>query len=276
MRKVRAAPCRIAAGLVYDGTDFLGWQRQREGRSVQSEVERALAKVAAAPIAVTAAGRTDAGVHATAQVVHFDTASSRSERNWMLGANRHLPPDVAIRWVKAVPEDFHARYGAVARCYRYLIYENVVRPVLDRRRCAWVHERLDLAAMREAAEPLVGEHDFGAFRAAGCQARSPRRRLTRLELWREAGLLRVEVEANAFLQHMVRNIVGSLILVGRGRKHPAWIGEVLAGRDRRRAGPAAPARGLTLVGIRYPARFELPGGGNESQRNPVQEQSLEL
>ncbi|MGH8274609.1 MAG: tRNA pseudouridine(38-40) synthase TruA [Gammaproteobacteria bacterium] len=273
MKCNRGTQHRIAAGVVYDGTDFIGWQSQREGRSVQGEVERALTRVAAAPVAVTAAGRTDAGVHASAQVVHFDTASERSERNWVLGANRHLPPDVAVRWARVVPEGFHARFSAVARAYRYLIYESVVRPVLDRRRCAWVHERLDLAAMQKAAEPLLGEHDFSAFRAAGCQAHSPLRRLDRFELRHEGGILRVEVEANAFLQHMVRNIAGSLILVGRGRKPPAWIGEVLAGRDRRRAGPAAPARGLTLMGIRYPAGFSLPGDYEVSLPDSMQEQT---
>ncbi len=252
---------RIAIGIAYDGTDFAGWQRQNRERSVQDEVDKALAKIAAAPVAVTVAGRTDAGVHADAQVAHFDALCPRSERSWVLGANRHLPADVALLWARPVPEDFHARFRAVARVYRYLVRESAVRPVLDRRRCAWIRERLDLSAMQTAAAVLVGEHDFSAFRAAGCQARSPWREVKRIELWRAGGLLQIEVEANAFLQHMVRNIVGSLILVGRGRRRPVWMAEVLAEGDRRRAGPAAPARGLSLIGVRYPERFGLPNDG---------------
>lgn len=205
------------------------------------------------------AGRTDAGVHALMQVAHFDTTKARAEHHWVLGANRHLPGDIALHWARGVADEFHARFSAVARCYRYGIRESRTRPVLQRKRCAWVTARLDLDAMREGAKYLEGEQDFSAFRAAGCQARSPTRTLSRIELWRDSGMLFVEVEANAFLQHMVRNMVGSLILVGRGRKQPAWMGEVLAGRDRRRAGPAAPPQGLTLVGIAYPERFGLPG-----------------
>jgi tRNA pseudouridine38-40 synthase len=252
---------RLAVGLVYDGTDFVGWQRQSEGRSVQGEAQTALAKVAAVPVSLTGAGRTDAGVHASGQVAHFDTVSRRSERDWVLGANRHLPADVALAWAREMPADFHARFNAVARHYRYAIREGVVRPVLARERCAWVRQSLDLPAMKAAGTALVGEHDFSAFRAAGCQARSPRREVLRLELAREGGFLRVEVEANAFLHHMVRNIVGSLLLVGRGRKPPEWIADVLAGRDRRRAGPTAPAHGLTLVAVSYPKRFDLPENG---------------
>ncbi|MGH8161880.1 MAG: tRNA pseudouridine(38-40) synthase TruA [Gammaproteobacteria bacterium] len=251
---------RIAIGIAYDGTNFAGWQRQSDERSVQDEVDKALTKVAAAPVAVTAAGRTDAGVHASGQVAHFEASRARTERNWVLGANRHLPADVALFWARSVSEDFHARFRAVARVYRYSIRESAVRPVLDRDRCAWVRERLELAAMQTASVALVGEHDFSAFRAAGCQARSPWRHVKRIDWWRERGLLMVEVEADAFLQHMVRNIVGSLILVGRGRQPPAWIGEVLAGGDRRRAGPAAPARGLSLIAVKYPERFGLPSG----------------
>lgn len=248
----------MAAGLSYDGGGFVGWQRQAEGRSVQEEVERALGLVADDEVAVVAAGRTDAGVHAAGQVVHFDTGSLRPSRGWILGANRHLPPDVALRWAREVPEEFHARFSAWERRYCYRIRENTTRPVLGRAYCAWVHETLDLAAMQEAAALLEGEHDFSAFRAAECQAHSPVRNLRRLAVLRREGMLRIEAEADAFLYHMVRNIVGSLVRVGRGRERPEWVGEVLAGRDRRRAGPTAPARGLTLVGVDYPERFGLP------------------
>ncbi|MGH8271620.1 MAG: tRNA pseudouridine(38-40) synthase TruA [Gammaproteobacteria bacterium] len=261
---------RIAVGLAYDGGGFVGWQHQIEGRSVQDEVERALAIVADEPVSVTAAGRTDAGVHAAAQVVHFDTASSRSVRNWVLGANRHLPADVALRWACEVPEDFHARFSASARRYCYFIRESATRPVLDRSRCAWVHETLDLVAMQQAAAFLVGEHDFSAFRAAGCQAHTPQRDLRRLEVRRADGLLRVEAEANAFLQHMVRNIVGSLVRVGRGKVEPAWMHEVLVSRDRRRAGAAAPACGLVLAGIEYPVRFALPATFGLEEERPLE------
>ena len=267
----QAARRRLAVGLAYDGGGFIGWQRQNKGRSVQGEVERALGIVADEPISVVAAGRTDAGVHAAGQVLHFDTTSLCSVRNWVLGANRHLPADVALRWAREVPDDFHARFSATARRYCYFIRESAVRPVLERARCAWSRETLDLAAMQTAAAWLVGEHDFSAFRAAGCQAHTPRRSMHRLDLRRTNGLLQVEAEANAFLQHMVRNIVGSLIRVGRGKAGPEWMREVLASRDRRRAGAAAPARGLVLAGIEYPARFDLP-----STSVGVEERPLEL
>lgn len=258
MNHAARAPRRVAIGIEYDGSDFVGWQRQARGRSVQAQIERALSRVAAEPISVVTAGRTDAGVHALMQVAHFESAGRRTELNWVLGANRYLPADVALHWAKRVPQTFHARFSATARCYRYRIHQSRIRPVLERRRCAWLTEQLDLDAMRAGAEWLVGEHDFSAFRAAGCQAHSPWRELKRLELWRKAGDLFLEVEANAFLQHMVRNLVGSLVLVGRAREHPDWIRNVLATRDRRRAGPAAPARGLVLVGVTYPAHFDVP------------------
>lgn len=251
-------PRRVAIAIEYDGSEFVGWQRQRSGRSVQAEVEAALSRVADESIAVVAAGRTDSGVHARVQVAHFDTTRTRASHHWVLGANRYLPGDVAVHWARAVPGSFHARFSAVARCYRYSIREGRVRPVLERKRCGWVTGRLDLAAMRAGAAWLRGEHDFSAFRAAGCEARSPWRNVTRLALWRAAGALRVEVEANSFLQHMVRNIVGSLTLVGRGKKPPEWMAQVLAGRDRRRAGPAAPPHGLELVAVRYPEGVGLP------------------
>jgi tRNA pseudouridine38-40 synthase len=246
----------------------VGWQRQKDGRSVQAELERALTKVANEAISVVTAGRTDAGVHARMQVAHFESAASRGALNWVLGANRHLPADIALHWAQAVPPAFHARFSALARCYRYRIHESRIRPVLERERCAWVTQRLDLEAMRQGAAWLVGEHDFSAFRAAGCQAKSPWREIKRIELWREAHALHLEVEANAFLQHMVRNLAGSLVWVGKGRNQPDWMRDVLAGQDRRHAGPAAPARGLTLIGVRYPSHFDIPSSSIGCAHDP--------
>lgn len=259
----------MAVGIEYDGSNFVGWQRQKDGRSVQAEVEHALTKIAAENIAVVTAGRTDAGVHARMQVAHFECGVSRSALNWILGSNRHLPADIALHWAKEVPPAFHARFSAIARCYRYRIHEGRIRPVLERNRCAWITQRLDLEAMRQGAAWLMGEHDFSAFRAAGCQAKSPWREIKRVELWREAGELYLEIEANAFLQHMVRNIAGSLVWVGKGRKQPVWVRDVLAGQDRRRAGPAAPPQGLTLVGVTYPPHFDMPQAPIGGTRGPV-------
>lgn len=250
---------RIALGIEYDGTAYNGWQKQRSGVGVQEVVERALAAVADAPVEAVCAGRTDAGVHATAQVAHFDSDAERSERNWLLGVNSNLPPDVNALWVASVRDDFHARYSATARKYRYLILNRLCRSSLWRNRAWWVHEALDDARMRKAAAHLLGEHDFSAFRAAGCQARTPVRRVHALAIERRsAEWLAVEVTANAFLQHMVRNIVGTLVAVGRGDEAPAWVGDVLESRDRTRGGMAAPAHGLTLIGVDYPASYGLP------------------
>lgn len=249
---------RYALGVEYDGTAFLGWQTQADGRSVQATLEAALSAVAVEAVAATAAGRTDAGVHATGQVVHFDTASPRPARAWVLGVNSHLPEDVAVRWVAPVPSAFHARFSATGRAYRYLVCERGSRPAVGRRHAAWTHRPLDVAAMQAAADPLLGEHDFSAFRAAECQARSPVRTLRRLTIRRRGELIEFTVEANAYLHHMVRNLVGSLLVVGRGEAAREWPREVLAGRDRRRAGPTAPARGLTLTGVAYPSEFGIP------------------
>ncbi len=251
---------RIAIGIEYDGSGFAGWQRQSHARSVQACVEAALARIAGHPVATRCAGRTDAGVHACGQVVHFDTGAARPERAWVLGTNAHLPGDVAVRWARAVEEGFDARFSATARVYRYLILEGPARPALLRHRAAWHHgPRLDEARMAEAARALVGEHDFSAFRAAGCQARHAVRTVARLEVGRAGDVVWLEIEANAFLHHMVRIVAGSLLLVGRGERPVEWIGELLAGRDRAAAGPTAPAAGLYLLGARYPARFGLPG-----------------
>jgi len=249
---------RIALGIEYDGTDFLGWQRLAHGDTVQAAVESALTFVAAHPVEVTCAGRTDAGVHARCQVVHFDSESERSARSWTLGANSRLPPTVAVLWARQVADDFHARYGARARRYRYRIVNRPVRAALDARQAAWERVPLDIERMRAAAEALIGEHDFSAFRTVACQARSASRNVREIAIARTGEDVTIEIEANAFLHHMVRNIVGSLLPIGRGEEKPEWLASVLASRDRAIAGPTAPAAGLTFLGPRYPAQWHLP------------------
>jgi tRNA pseudouridine38-40 synthase len=249
---------RIAVGLEYQGTHYAGWQSQPSAPSVQALVEAALGKVAAEPVSLVCAGRTDAGVHARGQVAHFDTAAGRSMRAWMLGANSELPRDVSIAWARPVPPHFHARYSAEARTYRYLIFNRAARSGLLAHRATWIHRPLDAARMAEAAAVLEGEHDFSAFRAAECQAKSPIRRMERLIVARRGDWLAIEATANAFLHHMVRNIAGLLIRIGKGDAPPDWAREVLAGRDRRLSAPTAPADGLYLWHVRYPAPFALP------------------
>lgn len=249
---------RIALGIEYDGTRYGGWQAQPGVRTVQATVEAALSVVAAQPVTVVAAGRTDAGVHALSQVAHFDSGAARTLRNWVLGANANLPPDVALRWAREVPDEFHARFSATARTYRYLVGERPTRLVLERERAVWIHEPLDLGRMQSAAAPLCGRHDFSGFRSSECQAKTPVRTVRRLLVERDGSCVRITIEADAFLQHMVRNIAGSLIEVGRRRREPAWIAEVLARGDRRLAGPTAPAHGLALEAVDYPRRFGLP------------------
>jgi tRNA pseudouridine38-40 synthase len=249
---------RIAVGVEYDGGRYAGWQRQAEAVSVQAELERALGSVADHPVTVTCGGRTDAGVHALGQVAHFDTRSRRAMRGWALGANRLLPADIAVTWAAPVPAGFHARYSALARTYRYVILNRAVRPALLRRRVCWVHRPLDAGVMHAAAQCLVGEHDFSAFRAAECQSRTATRRLERIAVARHDDTVFIEVKANAFLHHMVRNVAGSLIAVGTGDRPAAWLGDVLAGRDRRLAGITAPASGLYFLRIDYPGEFRLP------------------
>ena len=249
---------RIAMGVEYDGTVFCGWQYQDHCRSVQQAVEEALSQVADHPVRTVCAGRTDTGVHATAQVIHFDTEAVRPEHAWVMGGNVNLPRAVSLRWARVVDEDFHARYSAVARTYRYLILNRGQRPALLRRRVCWEHRPLDAERMQAAGELLLGEHDFSAFRAAGCQAKHPVRTIERLRVARHGELIRIDVTANAFLHHMVRNIAGTLIKVGRGERPVAWVGEVLAGRDRTAAGITAPPEGLYFVQVVYPERFGLP------------------
>ncbi len=249
---------RIAVGLEYLGGAYVGWQSQPTRPSVQGCLEAALAKVADEPVSVVCAGRTDAGVHARGQVAHFDTTARRSMRAWVLGVNTELPRDISVIWAQPVPAHFHARYSAEARTYRYLILNRRARGGLWEGCATWVHRPLDALAMAEAAALLEGEHDFSAFRAAECQARSPVRRLERLRVQREHAWVSIEATANAFLHHMVRNIAGLLIAVGKGDAPAGWAAEVLAGRDRRLAAPTAPAEGLYLWSVRYPEAFVLP------------------
>jgi tRNA pseudouridine38-40 synthase len=249
---------RIALGVEYDGTDFLGWQRLSHGRSVQAELERALSFVADTAVDVTCAGRTDAGVHARCQVVHFDTSVERTDRGWLLGANSRLPASVCVRWVRRVEPTFHARFSARARRYRYTILNRPVRPALDARYVTWERQPLDVAAMHAAAQALVGEHDFGAFRTVACQAPHAVRTLHELTVSARDDRIEIEVQANAFLHHMVRNIVGSLLPVGRGEQSREWIATLLHGRDRAVAGPTAPPQGLTVLRPLYPAEWNLP------------------
>ncbi len=249
---------RIAIGIEYDGTAYNGWQRQKSGKGIQEEFERAIGVVADESVEVVCAGRTDTGVHATGQVGHFDTDVERSKRGWLLGANSNLPDDVCVRWVKPVADDFHARFSATSRSYRYVILNRLVRSALHRHRAWWVHQPLDADAMHEAAQALLGEHDFSAFRAAGCQASRPIRDLTSISVTRDGDRIYVDVSANAFLMHMVRNITGTLVAIGMGDEPVSYAESILESRDRRQGGVAAPPHGLTLVRVVYPEEFQLP------------------
>ncbi len=250
---------RIALGVEYDGTGYRGWQDQAGLPSIEGALAEALGRVADHEVSLTCGGRTDAGVHAAGQVVHFDTTALREPRGWVLGANSLLDPRISVAWARPVPDFFHARFSATARSYRYSILNRPVRSALHRLRVAWIRGSLDAARMQDAAAALLGEHDFSALRAAGCQSRSPVRRVTRLEVRREGDLVHIDVTANAFLHHMVRNIAGLLIEVGAGGRDRAGVEQVLASRDRRRSAPTAPAAGLCLVAVHYPAAFGLPG-----------------
>jgi len=249
---------RIALGIEYDGSGFFGWQRQSEGRTVQVCVEAALSEVADHPVAVVCAGRTDTGVHATGQVVHFDSPSERTMDGWRRGANAHLPADVRVQWAQSVDESFHARFGATERHYRYIIHNHRVTSALLRDRVCPVYAALDVDRMETAAGYLRGEHDFTSFRAVACQAHSPVRTITHLSVCRRGDFIYLDVKANAFLHHMVRCIAGVLIAIGRGEQSPPWVGELLEAKDRRLSGMNGPPGGLYLVAVHYPAQFELP------------------
>lgn len=249
---------RIALGLEYCGVGATGWQSQSDGRGVQDALERALAAIAASPVRTVAAGRTDSGVHATMQIVHFDVDARRPVTAWVRGVNAHLPDAIAVRWAQPVPGDFHARYAAQGRRYTYLLACSAVRPALLAGRVGWYHRPLDVVAMREAARTLAGTHDFSAFRAAECQAASPVRTLDEVIIAENGEHVRFDFRANAFLQHMIRNIVGTLVYVGSGRHSPAWMAELLAERDRTRAAPTFAPDGLYFTGADYDAHWTLP------------------
>jgi len=251
---------RITLEVEYDGTDFVGWQRQSKGRTVQSCVESALSAVADHPVKVVCAGRTDTGVHATGQVVHFDTTAVRPMDGWRRGVNTHLPADIRVHWAHLVDEAFHARFGATERYYRYIIHNHRVRSALLRSRVGWEYQSLDVSRMIAAARHLSGEHDFTSFRAVACQAHSPVRTVSRLELVRDGDFIYMDIKANAFLHHMVRCIAGVLMAVGRGERSPEWVAEVLAAKDRSLSGVNAAPAGLYLVAVRYPEAFGMPSG----------------
>jgi len=249
---------RIALGLEFAGTTFTGWQSQPEGRSVQDALERALQAIAGEAIGTAAAGRTDAGVHATMQIVHFDTTASRPDSAWVRGVNAHLPSAIGVQWATPVADDFHARFSASARHYTYVLANRAVRPALLAGRVGWYHRRLDVAAMREAVAVLVGTHDYSAFRAAECQAKTPVKTMTHAAIDAVGDYVRFDFSANAFLHHMVRNIVGALIQVGAGTSPTDWIAQLLRGRDRTAAAPTFPADGLYLAGADYGSAWQLP------------------
>lgn len=249
---------RTALGLEYDGTAYNGWQRQKTGTGIQALVEQAVSHVANEAIEVTCAGRTDTGVHAIGQVLHFDSTAQRSERGWLRGINSHLPADINVHWARPVAADFHARFSALSRHYRYLILNRPARSALYRDRAWWVYQPLEAGLMNDAVRLLVGKHDFSAFRAAGCQASTPVREVSSAKVWRQDDWIIFTITANAFLQHMVRNITGLLMAVGAGERTPEWALEVLQGVDRTKGGIAAPAQGLTLTGIDYPEEFSIP------------------
>lgn len=249
---------RYALGIEYDGSQYCGWQIQDHSRSVQEELEKALSRVADAAVRVQCAGRTDTGVHATGQVVHFDSEAQRSERAWVYGANANLPKDIAVLWCRPVSDEFHARFSATRRSYRYVIFNRHVRPTFLAYRTSWEYRPLDELRMQVAAQYLIGKHDFSSYRAVACQAKSPIREVHRLQVTRQGEYIFIEIEANAFLHHMVRNIAGVLMAIGRGEQEPQWAHEVLEYKDRTLGGVTAAPYGLYLESVSYPDEFQLP------------------
>ncbi len=248
---------RIAMGIEYNGCHYYGWQRLTDLVSVQQSVEEAVSCVANHVVTVQCAGRTDTGVHAQAQVIHFDTESVRNERSWLLGTNANLPKDISIIWVREMPEDFHARFSAIARAYRYVIVNTQSRPAILQQQCSWIHNPLDHERMHEAAQGLKGCHDFNAYRASGCQAKTSIRTIENICVSRSQQYIFMDIKADAFLHHMVRNIMGVLIPIGSGERDVSWSQQVLDSRDRRKAGITAPANGLYMVAVDYPEKFKL-------------------
>jgi tRNA pseudouridine38-40 synthase len=250
---------RVALGVEYIGTAYSGWQSQQHTSlpTLQKSIEKALAQVADHDIQVICAGRTDAGVHALGQVIHFDTTAQRSMRSWVLGTNTHLPNDISVRWAKEMPPEFHARFSAIARRYQYLIFNHSYRSAVFNHRATWIYQPLDYKRMQEAAQYFIGEHDFSAFRAQWCQSKTPMRRVDEIQFSRQGDLISMTIKANAFLHHMVRNIMGVLLPIGRGEKEPQWAQEVLNSRDRKTAGVTAAADGLYLAQVYYPSEFGI-------------------
>jgi tRNA pseudouridine38-40 synthase len=254
---------RIALGVEYDGRPYCGWQSQADGKTVQDTLQCALSQIAGEQpageqVSIIAAGRTDTGVHALEQVVHFDTRAERPLTAWVRGVNALLPDSIAVRWAHPVPDEFHARFSAHGRSYRYLLINRSTRPAILAGKAGWFHAPLDLAAMQAAAQCLLGEHDFSAFRAAQCQAKSPVKHLHQLDIRREDEMLVFDLSADAFLHHMVRNIVGCLVYVGKEKYSPDWLAEVLGSCERRLAAPTFAPDGLYLRRIQYEAKWGLP------------------
>lgn len=249
---------RIALGIEYDGSGFFGWQSQPDGRTVQDALQIALSQIAAESITVIAAGRTDTGVHALEQVIHFDTQAKRPLTAWVRGANALLPPAVSVLWAHEVDDEFHARFSAQARSYRYFLFCRPVRSALQYGKVGWFHQPLDVEKMREAAQYLLGEHDFSAFRASECQAKSAVKNMTSITIQHQDGMISLDLTANAFLHHMVRNIVGCLVYVGKGKHPPQWVRQVLEARDRSFAAPTFAPDGLYLRLIKYDKKWDLP------------------
>ncbi len=270
---------RIALGVEYDGAPFCGWQSQAEGSTVQDTLQSALSQIAgdqitnehtaAEPISVIAAGRTDTGVHALEQVVHFDTQAERPLTAWVRGVNALLPPSIAVRWAHPVPDEFHARFSAHGRSYRYFLINRAVRPAIQASKVGWFHAPLDVTLMQTAAQYLLGAHDFSAFRAAQCQAKSPVKHLHQLDIHRQDEMLIFDFSADAFLHHMVRNIIGCLVYVGKGKYPPSWLSEVLASRERSLAAPTFAPDGLYLRRIKYEAKWGLPQMENDALSGEV-------
>ncbi|WP_367606551.1 tRNA pseudouridine(38-40) synthase TruA [Legionella sp. W05-934-2] len=249
---------RIALNVEYDGSQYHGWQSQTGLHTVQSVLEHALSLVANEPISIVCAGRTDTGVHAINQIIHFDTNKDRTTRAWAHGANANLPKDVCVKWAHFVDDEFHARYSAIARQYRYIIYNKPIRPALLRANVTWHYRELNHDIMHEAAQCLIGENDFTSFRSIECQSNTPMRCINTLSVSRQGDFVFIDIEANAFLHHMVRNIAGVLIAVGSGKQGPTWVAEVLEAKDRKKGAETAPPYGLYLTKVIYPEHLEFP------------------
>ncbi len=249
---------RIALGIEYDGHDYFGWQAQANVLTVQGCLEKALCTIADETIQVLCAGRTDAGVHATGQVVHFETTADRDWRAWTLGTNSHLPPSIAVTWALKVDDTFHARFSALSRRYRYIIYNHSIRPAISTHRVTWYYHRLDVDVMEKAGNYLLGELDFSSFRSAECESKTPMRNVHFIKVTRHGHFVVIDIQANAFLHHMVRNIAGVLMQIGSGKQKPEWAKAVLEAKDRRKAAETASADGLYLWQVNYPESYALP------------------